>query len=310
MPAARTMVVLLALMLVPLAAACGGDDDGGDDGRLRVVATTPQIGALAREVGGERINLQVLIGTGVDPHDYELTARDRAALDGADVVLRHGIGLDEFLDDAVRGRNVVTVTEGIEVREGGKEHEDEEEGDDHDHGDGDPHVWHDPERVKVMVDHIVAALAKADEANAATYRANGEAYKAVLDRTDAEIRALIDAIPPANRKMVTNHDAFGYFIERYGLVFVGAVIPSTSTQAEPSAKDLAELVETIRREKVRAIFAESSLDPKIAEQIAKDTGVRIVDNLYGDSLGEPGSGAETVHGMLLANARTIAEALR
>jgi ABC-type Zn uptake system ZnuABC Zn-binding protein ZnuA len=296
----RTALLLLAMPVLLIAAACGGGDDDAGEGIRRVVATTPQIGALAREVGGEHIALTVLLRPGVDPHDYELTARDRKAVDSAQVILRHGIGLDQFLDDAVKsGSNkdrAVTVTDGIELRGEGASK--------------DPHVWQDPQRVKQMVDAIVVALAASDSANAADYRANGDAYKATLDATDAEIRALIDSIPPANRKMVTNHDAFGYFIERYGLAFVGAVIPSITTSAEPSPKDIAALVDTIKRENVRAIFAESSLDPKVAQQIARDTGVKVIDDLYGDSLGEPGSGAETVHGMLLANAKTIAEALR
>ncbi len=290
-------VSIVAMALV----ACGGDDGGGDsDGKPVIVATTVQIGALAKEVAGDRVVLITLLGPGVDPHKYELTAQHRQAIDKSKVILRNGIGLDAFLDKAVSSdgnkKKLVTVTDGISIRRG--------------EGEEDPHVWLNPLNAKVMVTNIANALAKADPSNAGTYSANAEAYHKKLDTTDAEIKKLIDSIPQANRKMVTNHDAFGYFIERYGLTFVGAVIPGVSTQSEASAKDIANLVETIKREKVRAIFAESSLDPKVAQQIAKDTGVRIVDDLYGDSLGEPGSGAETVDGMLLSNAKSIAEALK
>ena len=118
------------------------------------------------------------------------------------------------------------------------------------------------------------------------------------------------ALPKEKRILVTSHDAFGYFLRAYGLTFVGAVIPSTSSEAQPSAKDLAALQDLIRREGVKAIFAEEEIDPKVAREISKDTGVRIVDNLYADSLGKPGSGAETVDGMIVSNARKIAEALR
>ncbi len=305
------------LLSLPFAAACGGDDSGDgfdESGKPIVVATTIQIAALANEVGGDKIALSVLIEQGVDPHDYELTAQDRRRVDEAKLILRNGVGLDEFLNSVVEdGDNkdkAVTVTEGIEIQDGEAHAEEEDGTEDHEHDEGDPHVWQNIPNNKLMVDNIVEALAKADPDNADSYRANGAAYQLVLDKADGEIRAMIDAIPAANRKMVTNHDAFGYFIEEYGLEFVGAVIPATTTQAEPSARDIAALVETIERENVRAIFAESSVDPKVAEQISKDTGVKIIDDLYGDSLGEPGSGADTVHGMLLANAQKIAEALK
>ncbi|MCC7363878.1 MAG: zinc ABC transporter substrate-binding protein [Dehalococcoidia bacterium] len=313
--AAVLRLLFLALVAGALGlalAACGGDDDddGDDDGgsgKTRVVATVAPVAALAREVGGDLIELHTLVGPGVDPHDYELKSDDRKRLDGADVVLRNGLGLDDFLSDAIDDDKAVTVTEGIEPRHAGH---DAGEEDGHDHGDEDPHAWHNPQFAARMVDNIAAALAEADSANAEQYRANAAAYRATLEAADREIRALIDGIPEANRKMVTNHDAFGYFIEYYGLEFVGAVIPSLTTSAEPSVKDIAELTDLIESEGVKAIFAESSIDPKVAEQIAQDTGVKIVDDLYGDSLGEPGSGADTVHGMLLANARTIAEALQ
>jgi zinc/manganese transport system substrate-binding protein/manganese/iron transport system substrate-binding protein len=161
-----------------------------------------------------------------------------------------------------------------------------------------------------MVDNIAAALDRADPAHKSTYDANAAAYKKTLDGAAAQVRTILNAIPPANRKLVTNHDALGYFARAFGLKVVGAVIPAVSTQAEPSAAETAALLDTIKREKVKAIFAESNVNPKLAATLAKEAGVKIVDDLYGDSLGEPGSGAETVDGMWLANARKIAEALK
>ncbi|OAI40765.1 hypothetical protein AYO38_05205 [bacterium SCGC AG-212-C10] len=299
---------MLACVVAAVVASCGGNDGeeppaASGDG-IKVVATTVQIGALAKEVGGARLALTVLIGPGVDPHDFELTAGGRKAIDAAAVVLRHGIGLDDFLDDELRGSfTLSTVTEGIPLRQVSEEEKAEGT-------DGDPHVWQDPMNDKIMVDNIVLALSSVDHANAAMYRANGDAYKQVLDDTDAQIRSIIDTIPAADRKFVSNHDAFGYFVDRYQLQFVGTVIPGLSTQAEPSAKSIARLVDTVKHEKVKAIFSESSVDPKIARQIASDTGVKIIDDLYGDSLGEAGTESATVHGMLLFNANRIAEALR
>lgn len=300
MSGVRSALGLLFILVVGVAAACGGDGDG-EAGRT-AVATTAQIGALTREVAaGQDIDVVVLIKPGVDAHDYDPTAADIKAIGRAALVFKNGIGLDDFVDDAIESAGgsarLVTVTAAITPREG-------------EDGSPDPHVWHDPTRVKVMVDAIAEALAEADPPGAEAYRANARAYGQRLDEVDGEIRALIDEIPVENRKMVTNHDAFGYFIERYGLEFVGAVIPSTDSSAEPSARDIADLIDAIEREGVKAIFAESSIDPRVARQIAEDTGVTIVDDLYGDSLGEEGSGAETVDGMLLANARKIAEALK
>ena len=273
------------------------------EAKLKVVATTVQITALAREVGGDKIQLRGIIPAGADAHSFEPVPSDLVAIESAALVLRHGIGLDDWLDPTIQAgakARVVTVTDGITVQQG------EEGGSTSD----DPHVWHDPDNAKRMVDDIAAALDAADPANKTTYDANAVAYKQKLDVTKAQVQAIINEIPPENRKLVTNHDAFGYFARAFGLTIVGAVIPSVSTEAEPSAQDTAALLDTISREHVKAIFAESSVNPKLAEQLARDANVKIVDDLYGDSLGEPGSGADTLDGMLLANARKIADALK
>ena len=309
----RTIVSLLAALLVALGAvACSGDGDGAANGRLKVVATVAPVGALAAEVGGDHIELRTLVSAGADPHSYEISSKDRRALSDADVILRNGLGLDRFLDSALAddSEKVVTVTAGVRLRVPNEDSDNHTEDDGHDHGDVDPHVWQDVDNAKVMVANIAAALAEADPDHAADYRANADAYAARLDEVDAEVRDLIASIPAENRKVVVNHDAFGYFTDRYGLEVVGTVIPGLSSTAEPSAQEIAQLQETIRREGVKAIFAEQAIEPRVARRIAEDTGVRIVDDLYGDSLGPEGSGAETVDGMLLTNARKFAEALR
>ena len=296
-------VILGISFALALLAACGGGYSDGRSSKVRVVATTVQITALAREVGGDKIDLRGIIPAGADAHDFEPRASDVAAIEDAQLILRHGIGLDGWLDNTLAaGANatVVTVTDGVVLRtreEGGKEVDD-------------PHVWHDPDNAKIMVDDIATALDGADPANKVTYDANAAAYKVKLDETKAEVQAIIAEIPAADRKLVTNHDAFGYFAQAFGLEIVGTVIPSVSTDAQPSAKETAALLETIDREGVKAIFAESSVNPQLATTLANDAGVKIVDDLYGDSLGEPGSGADTVDGMLLANARKIADALK
>ena len=271
--------------------------------RVKVVVTTVQISALTTAVAGELVELKGLIPAGVDPHEFEPTASDLVAIEGATLVLRHGIGLDDWLDRTLKASKratVVTVTRGVRLQKG------EEEGKVVD----DPHVWHDPANAKKMVDNIVAALLRVDPAHQTAYETQATAYKKRLDETRTQVQAILNEIPPGSRKLVTNHDALGYFAKAFGLRIVGTVIPSVSTQAEPSAGETAKLLQTIRREKVKAIFAESNVNPKLAETLAKEAGVKIVEDLYGDSLGPAGSGAETVEGMWLANARKIAGALQ
>ncbi len=218
---------------------------------------------------------------GADPHTFEPVASDLAAIQDASVILRHGLELDAWLDDTLKAggkATVVTVTDGVTLARG------EEDGKEID----DPHVWHDPDNDKVMVDDIAAALSAADPGDAAYFASNASAYKAKLDDTKKKVQAIINEIPQENRKLVTNHDALGYFARAFGLQVVGAVIPSLSTESEPSAGDTAALLDLINREHVKAIFAESSANPKLATTLANDAGVKIVDDLYADSLGEPG----------------------
>lgn len=313
-------IALVAVML----ASCGENSTGnsaaittdtsnaGSD-RINVVATTSQIGAIVHEIAGSDVHLSILMDSGVDPHDFELTSAHLRSLHEADLILRNGIGLDDFLNAGIESAGgsgtVVTVTEGIDLITGGHHHDDGHDHE-HDHGDYDPHVWHDPANVKVMTSNIVTALSVADAQRADLFAERGETYEQLLDDTEADIRELIKAIPEDRRVMVTTHDAFGYFTHAFGLEFIGAVIPATTTGAEPSAKDIAALSELIREHHVPAIFVEATIDSAIAEQLARDTGVQIVYGLHSDSLGEPGSGADTVHGMLLANATLISEALR
>ena len=330
----RTLIRVFILILIgALFAACGDDDNGGgSDTGLTVVASTSIIGALAEQVGGERVRVETLIGRGVDPHTFEMTPGDVRTLADADLVLIIGLELDDYLIEDVQSTNadadVIVVTDGVELLELGEHHDDEHEAEEHEdadheehedegeheeeheHGAFDPHVWQDALRVKVMVQNIAAALSDADPDHASEYRANAADYQATLDETHAEIQALIDEIPAERRKLVTNHEAFAYFADRYGLEIVGTVITGGSSEADPSAGDIAALTELIEAEDVPAIFTEALLDPTVADALASDTGVQIVHGLYSDQVGEPGSGAETVHAMLLANATKISEALR
>jgi ABC-type Zn uptake system ZnuABC Zn-binding protein ZnuA len=257
-------------------------------------------------VGGERVDLVDIVQPGVDPHDFEASPGDIEALRRARVIVRNGVHLEPWLDDALSAAGakatVVDASAGLAIRGGG-----EEAG----RGDGDPHIWQDPRNAKAMVASIGTALAAADPVGADTYAANVAAYTAQLDALDAEIAAAIDALP--NKKLVTDHDAFGYYIDRYGLELVGSIIPSFESSAELSAADVSQLVAKIKAEGVKAVFAETSVPPKTAEAIAREAGVKVVageDSLYGDSLGPAGSDGATYLEMMRHNTRVIVDNLR
>jgi len=289
-----------------LAAACSGSEE---DKRIAVVATTTQIGDFAHNIGGDRIALSVLLEPNQDAHDFAPRPSQIRRIAAADLVLTNGLGLDAFVDKAVGGGDsVVVLTAGIARRDG-------DDGDDGgDGGDGeasfDPHVWLDVANAKRMVASLRDALVAADAANAPAYRENAAAYLTRLAALDAEIRSEIETIPAACRKIVTNHDVFGYYAAAYGLTIVGSIIPSTSSEARASAADVAAIADRIRAEAVPAIFTETSIDPALVRQVGREADVAVVDDLYGDSLGPAGSEGETYVGMMAANTAKIAAALR
>lgn len=278
----------------------------GGSAALRVVATTTQVADFSRHIGGDRIELTQILKPNVDPHDYEASPADLQAIASADVVVKNGVGLEKFLDDTIASAGfsgtVVDTSKGVTIRTGDQPGEE-----------GDPHIWHDPMNAKIMTRNIADALAAKDPAGRATYEANYASYAAKLDRLDRRIRAQFDALPPTRRKLVTNHDAFGYYIARYRLQFVGSIIPSFDSSAELSGKDITDLVARIRASGVQAIFSESSLPPKTAEVIGREAGVTVVEGdgaLYGDSLGPEGSNGATYLTMEQHNTDTIVVALR
>jgi zinc/manganese transport system substrate-binding protein len=309
-------------------AACGsetpepGASSAAGGPKLAVVATTPEVADFVRNVGGSDVTVTQIIKPNVDPHDYEPTPADLQAIATAKLVVKNGVGLEEWLDRTIESAGftgtVVDSSQGVTLREGGHheeegEHAEEEaahageEGEEHD-----PHIWHDPRNAKVMVTNIQKGLAAADPAKAGAYAKNLASYSAELDKLDSDNAAAWAKIGKADRKLVTNHDAFGYYIARYELEFVGSVIPSLDTSAELSAKQLTDLVAKIKATGTKAIFAESSLPPKTAEAIAQQAGVKVVageDALFGDSLGAPDSPEGTYLGAERHNTQVIVDAL-
>lgn len=295
------LVAVVPVLCLVLTGCGGGGAAGGPDpvgGRpLRVVATTTHLTDFARVLSGGRAEVLPLLPANVDPHDYEPTPADLETVRRADLVIKNGVGLDAWLEPTLKSAGskarVVDASAGVKLRR------------------DDPHIWHDPTRARAMVATIARAMREADPDNAGAYEQAERAYAAELEALDAEIRGQIDGL--ASKKLVTNHDAFGYFVERYGLDFVGSIIPSFDSQAELSSRDLSSLVARIRDQGVRAVFSESSLPPKTAETVAREAGVRVVAGegaLYGDTLGPPGSGADTYLTMMRHNTRTIVDGLR
>jgi ABC-type Zn uptake system ZnuABC Zn-binding protein ZnuA/ABC-type Mn2+/Zn2+ transport system permease subunit len=300
---ARLRRPALAAGLIAAALALAGCGGGEDDGRLRVVATTMQLQDFARQVGGDRVRVDGILGPDAEPHEYEPTPSDVDAIADADVVVRNGAGLDDWLDDLLENAGgdarQLDATEGIALLPT------EAEG-----FPGDPHVWHDPGNAKRMVRRIASALSDADPAGAAGYRRSAGRLEAEIDRMAGRIRELFEPVPATQRNLVTSHDSFGYFARAYGVNVVGSVLPTVTTDTEPSGRQVRELVDEIRRARVDVVFTEEAVDAKLERQVADEAGARVSTSLYADTLGERGSGAETFVGAELHNARAMAEAWR
>jgi len=298
-PALVATGTLVALAL--LVGGCG-QPGSGDDGKLAVVATTTQIGDWVREVGGGAVAVDQVLQPNTDPHEYEPRPSDVEAAAGATLVFASGDDLDGWIEQIVSdgGSDATIVDLGAAVPERLPGESSGAEASRYD-----PHWWHDPRNAEAAVREIGRRLASADPSHRREFERNVSSYLSRLRKLDAGIASCVGSVPAGRRKLVTDHDAFGYFADRYGIDVVGAVIPSQTTQAEPSAKDLSELVGLIEREKVEAVFPESSLSAKVAEAIANQTGAAASYTLYGDTLGPAGSSGATYLGMEAANADSL-----
>jgi ABC-type Zn uptake system ZnuABC Zn-binding protein ZnuA/ABC-type Mn2+/Zn2+ transport system permease subunit len=303
-PAPRPVALLACAAAAGAALAVDGPSEAGQGGGgLPVVATTTQIGDWVRQVGGPAVSVDQVLQPNTDPHEYEPRPSDVEAAASARLVFANGDGLDKWIGQIVSdsGSDAGLVDLGATVpdRLPGKTSGAEASR-------FDPHWWNDPRDAEAAVRAIARRLAAADPSRRRLFERNAAGYLKRLRRLDGEISACMAAIPAARRKLVTDHDAFGYFARRYGIEVVGAVIPSQTTEAEPSAGDLAALARTIEREGVSAVFPESSMSPKLAEAIAAQTGASADYTLYGDTLGPLGSRAGTYLGMEAANAAAMA----
>jgi zinc/manganese transport system substrate-binding protein/manganese/iron transport system substrate-binding protein len=277
---------------------------------LKVVATSSIIGDVVGQVGGDAINLTILMSPGQDPHSYEPSSGDLTAAAEADVIFINGWTLEEGLvsnlENGSKNGLLVPVSAGLTPNPfGGHDHED---GEGHESENPDPHVWLDPHHVLQWIENIVQVLETLDPDNAGEYSQNAAEYRIKLQSLIQYYDEQVATIPAENRVLITNHDAFGYFAEAYGFEIIGTVLPGTSTLAEPSANNLADLVETMRQAGICTIFAETTANIQLAETVAaelSDCDNVAVVTLYTGAIGLPGSGADSYIGMMKANIDAI-----
>lgn len=315
---AISAVSIVVAVLALGTSGCGGDSSSSSDGgEVTAVATTTQVADLVRAVGGDRVGVEQILQPNSDPHGYEPRPSDVEALAAADAIFQSGGELDEWLGDVIESSGndapAVELIQAVDRIEGGPhEHADggEHSAEDAHHGENaDPHWWQDPHNAIAAVAGIRDALIAADPNGRAAYEANARAYTERLRRLDRDVVACVDEIPPAQRKLVTTHDALGYYADRYGIEVVGALIPSQSTAAQPSAGDTQELVDQIERENVEAIFPESSIDPKLERAVARETGAEVGRPLWADTLGPEDSDGATYVESIQSNTAALVDGL-
>jgi len=338
--ARRSPVFVVGMVIAALAlVACGGspaDDSGGETPAVTkplVIATTPIVGDLVARVAGDRVVVETLMPPGADPHDFEPSAAQAAGLRGAALIVENGLGLEERLQPAIDaaerdGVPVLSLGELLDplpLDESGDAHGHGADDDDHGHSHSDeptttsdavldPHVWLDPTRMARAATIVAVELARvlnADDTTAAALRDDAQQYATEALAAAVEAEQLLAAIPDSRRILVTNHDALGYFANRFGLTVKGVIVPGGSTQAEPSAAEVADLIEVLRATRVPAIFTESTTSSRLPDTIARDAGgnVRVVV-VTTDTLGRNGATDSTYPGLITELARRIADGLR
>lgn len=277
--------------------------------KLPVVASFSILGDFVKEVGGDRVSVTTLVGANGDAHVYSPTPADAKAMAAAKLIVVNGLKFEGWMTRLIKSSGakaaVATATTGITPLKGEADH-DAKAGHGHDH-DVDPHAWQNAANAKVYVANIRDALVKADPAGRAAYEANATRYLADLDAVDGEVKAAVARIPADRRKAITSHDAFGYFVKAYGIQFIAP--QGVSTEAEASAKDVARIIRQVKAEKVPAVFLENVTNPRLVEQIARESGAKIGGRIYSDALSDAAGPAGTYIAMMKHNISEIEKAL-
>ncbi|MCJ2007524.1 metal ABC transporter substrate-binding protein [Methylobacterium sp. J-092] len=279
--------------------------------RVRAVATFSILGDLVRQVGGDAVAVTTLVGPDADAHGYSPAPGDSRTLAAADIVFVNGLGFEGWLDRLIRASGskapVVVASAGVATIPGRHDHHHGGAGGHDPASSPDPHAWQSIPNAKVYVANIRDGLARVDPGHAADYARNAEAYLARLDAVDAEIRATLARIPPEHRKVITTHDAFGYFSAAYGLTFLAP--QGVSTDSEASPQDVARIIRQVRQDKVPAVFIETIADPRLMQQVSRESGARIGDKVYSDALSGAAGPASTYLDMMRSNLRAFGAAL-
>ncbi len=300
--------LLLAILFVLSLAACQSAQPTPAGGLPTVLAVETFLADITQNVAGDRLQVSALVPLGLDPHAFEPTPQDVAKISRSQVLVINGGGFEEWLgkvlENAGGQRLVIEASAGVARRspQPGEPPFDE--------AGGDPHFWLDPNNVIQYVENIRDGLSQADPAGAEVYARNADAYIAQLKDLDAWIRQQVEQVPAGRRLMVTNHESFGYFADRYGFTLLGAIIPSVSTSASPSAQQLAGLARRIEETGAPALFLETGSNPQLAEQLAAETGAKVVTGLYTHSVTPPDGPAPTYIEMMRYNVKAIVEALK
>lgn len=317
-------LLIVALGVVGLS-ACAAPPAPAGQAPLKVLAAETFLADIAQNVAGDRLKVDALVPMGIDPHMFEPTPQDVARISQSQLLIVSGSGFEEWLNRVLASadgrRTVIEASAGLAMREpAGAETPAHAvaaasatpapEGEHAPPHEGDPHFWLDPISVIRYVENIRDGLSQADPAGKEVYAANAAAYIAKLRELDGWITAQVATVPPERRLLVTNHESFGYFADRYGFTLVGTVIPSVSTGASPSARQMAALIEHIQEHAAPAIFLETGANPQLARQIAQEAGVKVVTELFTHSITDAKGPAPTYLDMMKYNVKAIVEALR
>jgi zinc/manganese transport system substrate-binding protein len=272
--------------------------------KLKVIASFSILGDLVKNVGGERVEVGTLVGPNGNAHVYAPSPADAKRVADAKLVIVNGLGFEGWLDRLVSASGtkapIVVASTGIRPRERADDY-------DHDHGRIDPHAWQSVANAKIYVANIRDALIAADPAGKGAYAANASAYLASLDALEQEVKDTIARIPAERRRLITSHDAFGYFEDAYGIDFIAP--QGVSTEAEASAKDIARIITQVRKQRITAVFLENVSDPRLVRQIASETGAKIGGTLYSDALTDATGDAASYIGLMRHNLKQLAAAL-
>jgi zinc/manganese transport system substrate-binding protein len=299
----RTSLKILALSVLAASGLLTAHANAAE--AIPVVASFSILGDLVQVVGGDRVNVTTLAGPDADAHEFTPSPAHAKAVLGARLLVVNGLSFEPWAQKLAKSAGykgeTVVASKGVKSRNMAAEAG-------HAHAETDPHAWQNPQNVVLYVNNIAAGLTKVDPSGSATYKANAEAYAKQLKDFDAQAKSQLDAFAPAKRKVITSHDAFGYLAARYGLTMLAP--EGVSTDSEPSAKHVAELIRQIKREKIKAVFVENMSNPKLIDQLSKDAGVSVGATLYSDALSDANGPAPTYLKMMTHNLTQLLAGMR